>query len=248
MRTNALVTLDSVSLIINRGGRRSVLLENISWTIRPHERIVILAPPDTAGWLLFDIISGFVLPTSGWVKLRGSVSVPNGLLRYALQDTTRQLIVRLSRLYGVNADEVLNFISGGLASEGILDVRPRLLSPALRNQLNLILTLALPYDFYLLPANFAIIGNARFQSYCEYALKQRMHKSGLIVRAGSAGQARQLDPSFSGAIFNRGNLLLYKSLADAISVFESLGISGSAGSFFRRETAESDVNTEETFF
>jgi ABC-type polysaccharide/polyol phosphate transport system ATPase subunit len=222
-----MITLNSVSKVIGKGEFRRSVLEDVSWQIEPRTDVVILGQRNSGASTLVEIIAGTTLPTSGWVDRRATVSMPGGLLRYALRDTTRQLILRLSRVYRVDPDEVSRFVVEGLAAPEVLDVPPSSLPRQLKQQMNLLLTYAFPCDFYVFNNSPIGAGDARFEAFCKAALEQRSRQAGLIVRRISARAARSMDPDCLGALVYRGRLTLYARLADAISVFENLPPEGS---------------------
>jgi capsular polysaccharide transport system ATP-binding protein len=216
-----MIVLNSVSKVMGRGDLKRTILDNVNWLIPPRARIVVLGQSHSGASVLLDIIAGTTLPTSGWVERRGTVSVPGGLLRYAMRDTTRQLILRLARLYRVDPKEVVEFIRQAFGSSDILDVPANTLPGRLRQQLNAVLTYAFPCDFYLLGSSGIGIGEAKFQAFCEQALALRCRQSGVIIST-SVGKAQRLDRTMMGAVVYRGHLTLYERLPDAITVFECL--------------------------
>lgn len=216
-----MIMLNSISKIVGKAQLRRTVLEDVNWIIRDNTHVAILGSPHSGAGPLLDIIGGMTLPTSGWVDRQATVSVPGGLLRYAARDTTRQLISRLSDIYRVDAIEINTFVTEALGSQ-VLNVPPGSLQQQLRQQLNLVLTYAFPYDFYLFNSVPSITGDPKIQAFCRKALEQRGKQAGIIIRSTSAKAARRLDPDMMGAVVYAASLTLYERLADAIAVFESL--------------------------
>src|SRR6478736_1783917 len=105
-----MIILNSVSKVTGKRQFKRVVLEDVNWLIRPRTQVVIIGHRLSGAPMLLNIIAGLALPTSGWMERRSTVSVPGGLLRYALRDTGHQLIARLSRLYRVDAKEINEFM------------------------------------------------------------------------------------------------------------------------------------------
>lgn len=218
-----MIVLNSVSKAISRGRFKRVLLENASWAIPPRARVVILGHRHSGAPALLKIIAGTMLPSSGWVERRATTSIPGGLLRYVRQDTTSQLIAQLSRLYSVDPKEVSEFIEYGVGQKNILTVPPRSLPAQVRQQIGILLNYAFPFDYYLFETTTIGAGtDRRFQAVCEQAFELRAKRAGIIMLASTGKVARRVEGAMMGALVYRGSLTLYKTLADAVMVFESL--------------------------
>lgn len=218
-----MIVLNSISKVTGRKRFRRVLLEDVNWVIRPRTKVVILGDRHSGAQALLNIIGGVMLPSVGWVERQGTTSIPGGLLRYTRQDTTYQLIARLSRLYRVDAKEICEFIMLGVGRRDILNVHPRSLPGQIRQQMSILLNLAFPFDFYLLESTSIGAGpDRRFQAFCEKVFELRSKQAGIIMMASSGKTARRVSGEMMGALVYRGNVTLYQRLADAITVFDSL--------------------------
>lgn len=217
-----MIALWSISKMAGRKQFKNLVLQDVNWIIGPRERIVLLGHPNSGAPALLDIIGGLTVPTSGWVERRATLSVPRGLLRYGGLDTPRQLISRLSRLYQMDAKEVTDFVAAGLGRSDILDLPPRATPGQFKQRLNMILTLAFPFDFYLFHSPPGAGSDRRFEAFCEKAIDLRSRESGIIVRASSSKIARRMNSDMMGALVYQGSLTLYRRLADAIAVFDCL--------------------------
>lgn len=217
------ITLNSISHEVGRSQFRRLVLDDVSWAIRPRTRVVVLGPRNSGAAALLEIIAGLTLPTKGWVDRQAVVSMPaGGLWRYARHDTTRQLISRLSLVYSVDPKEVVDFVVGALERNDFMDIQTRLLPVALRHQISMILTYAFPCDFYLFSNASVGGGDQKFQIVCQRAFELRSRRAGIIMTTNSAKSARRLDTDMMGALVHQGQLTLYRKLSDAITVFESL--------------------------
>ena len=152
------------------------------------------------------------------------MSIPGGLIRYAKRDdTTYQVIGRLSQLYRVDVKDVCDFLIEALGRRDFLMQPPRSLPVELRQQLTSALIYAFPFDFYLFPGTSTVGGSdPRFRTFCERAFELRLKEAGLIMMASSGKSARRVGGEMMGAIVYQGTLTLYRQLSDAIAVFESL--------------------------
>jgi len=218
-----MIVLNSVSKSVGRRQFKRVLLEDVNWAIKPRTQVVILGGRHSGAKALLNIIGGIDLPTTGWVERNAKVSIPGGVFRYMLSDTTHQLIARLSRLYHVRAKEINEFVMEAVGRRDILSVTPHSLPAVIRQQLSIALIYAFPYDYYLFESTAIVAGNdMRFRAFCEKAFELRSKEAGIIMTASSGKAARRVSGDMMGAILYHGNLTLYERLSDAIVVFESL--------------------------
>ncbi|WP_425065264.1 hypothetical protein [Reyranella sp.] len=218
-----MIVLNSVSKTISRGRFKRTLLEDVSWAIEARTQVVILGDRHSGAPALLNIIGGLMLPSSGWVERRSTTSIPGGLLRYVRHDTTHQLVARLSRLYRVDQKEITDFVAQGVGRRDILNVPPRSLPAQVRQQVAILLNYAFPVDFYLFEStSIGVNTDRRFQLFCERAFELRSSHAGIIMLASTGKVARRVSSDMMGALVYRGSVTLYKRLADAIMVFESL--------------------------
>lgn len=217
-----MIILNSVSKEVGKGLLKKLILENINWVIRPRCRIVVLGQRGSGKSTLLDLLAGMTVPTHGWVERRAMVSVPGGLLRYAIYDSPRQLILRLSHLYHADPKEITEFILQVTQMGDLFDIPVRRLPGVVRSQLNLALTYAYPCDFYLFDGGIEGGRKREFREFCQRAFEYRSRQAGTIIVTGVSRVARLLGQGAMGGVLYQRKLTLYESVEDAIAVFESL--------------------------
>ncbi len=223
-----MITLHSVSKEVGRGQFKTLVLDNINWAIQRRCRIAILGQRGSGTSVLLDTLAGISLPTRGWVDRHATVSIPGGFLRYSRFGTPRQLITRLGQLYRANPQDIIKFITSGMQRQDILDVPVRQLPAAIRQQLNMALTYAVPCDFYLFDGAIEAGRNREFRAFCRQAFTMRSQQAGSVFTTNSSRIAAGLGEDFMGGVLFRSKLTLYKRLADAIAVFDSLPLEETA--------------------
>jgi len=67
--TNELISMEGVSLAYDKGSNSTPAIDNISFNIYPGEFICVMGPSGCGKSTLLNILAGFILPTSGVVKL-----------------------------------------------------------------------------------------------------------------------------------------------------------------------------------
>jgi len=217
-----MITLNSISKTIGRGAFQRLAFDDVTWEIPRHAQVAIFGHRGTGVSHLLEVIAGTLLPTTGWVTRRGTISLPRGYLRFAGFGTARALIERLSAVYNVDPHEIVDFVEVGLQTRHALDVPIRRLPVVVRRQLNVILTYAIPFDVYLFEGSVIGGGSPTFRAFCQRAFDLRRKEAGVIVALGSSRAAAALDKSMSGAILYRSRLTLFDNIVDAMTVFDSL--------------------------
>ena len=217
-----MIILNSVSKEIGRRAFQHLAFKDVTWEIPRHTQVAIFGHRGTGASHLLEVIAGTLLPTTGWVTRRGTISLPRGYLRFAGFGTARALIERLSTMYDVDSHEIVDFVEAGLQTRHALDVPVRRLPAVLRRQLNVVLTYAIPFDVYLFDGSVIGGGNPAFRAFCQRAFDLRRKEAGVIVALGSSRAAAALDRSMSGAILYRSRLTLFDHISDAMAVFDSL--------------------------
>lgn len=223
-----MITLHSVSKELGRGQFKTLVLDDINWLIERRSRIVILGQRGSGTSVLLNILAGLSLPTRGWVDRRATISIPGGFLRYARFGTPRELILRIAQLYGADPHDIIKFIATGMQRDDIINVPVRRLPAAIRQQLNMALTYAVPCDFYLFDGVIEAGRKPEFRAFCRQAFNMRSQQAGSIVATNSSRMAAGLGEGLTGGVLFRGKLTLYQRLGDAIAVFDRLPLEETA--------------------
>lgn len=216
-----MITLHSVSKEIGTGRFRWRVIDDLTWTIRPRSRVFVLGQRAPVLQLL-SIIAGQSVPTEGWVTRRATTSPPMGFLRFGATGTPRQLIARLSEIYGVEPQPVERFIEAALEHPHVLDTPLKRLPGSLKRELNIALIYAIPCDYYLLFGGIGGSPRLAFRALCETAFRKRSQTAGIILGTNSSSVAATLKSFSAGAILYKGKFTLFKHPEDAITVYDSL--------------------------
>jgi len=237
-----LIVCHSVSKEVGRGSLRKRVIDSLDWIIPVRSQIVILGQRGSGKTTLLHVLAGLQVPTKGWVERRGSICPPGGFLRYGSpQSSPKQLVLRLARLYGVGADELLAFVKDFSELGPLLDFpMSRLRGPVLQ-QLNFALVYGMPCHFYLFDGSLGNGQSPGFRDRCLEACNLRRAQAGLIFATSNPKIARQIGGD--GAIIHDGKVSLYPTLEDAITAFESLPPAKSGFGF--EEPEEQQMNEED---
>jgi capsular polysaccharide transport system ATP-binding protein len=242
-----MIILNSVSKEVGKGRFKKLVLEDVTCLIPVRAHLVILGQRGSGKSTLLNIMAGLVVPTRGWVDRLATVSVPRGVLRYAVYDTPRKLIDRLSELYQADPDDIANFTARLAQMEDLMDVPVGRIPGWLRHQLNMALTYAFPCDFYLFDGTIETGRKREFRDACRRAFELRSRQAGTIVVTASVGTARSFGAHSMGGVLYRRKLTLYERLHDAIAVFENLPEEGEESTEPDERIVEAEVSDEDDF-
>ena len=214
-----MIRLHSVSKEVGRGRLRRLVLDDISWTIPPRSRYVILGHKGAGKTTLLNIISGSHVPTTGWVE-RGATICPGLDLARALPAKTPRLIAaQLARVYRMGVEDVVKFTTEFAGMDGAMDVPITSLPNSLRQRFGYALIYAIPFDFYLFDGR---IGpqKGEFAKACRSAFDARLREAGVILMTSVPRIAERFDGTVG--ILHDGKLEFFRSVREAISVFGTL--------------------------
>ncbi|NQW54780.1 MAG: hypothetical protein HQ465_26445 [Rhodospirillales bacterium] len=239
-----MITLHSVSKEVGTGRFTWRVIDDLTWTIRPRSRVFVLGQR-TPILQLLSIIAGQSVPTEGWVTRRATTSPPQGFLRFGATGSPRQLIARLSEIYGVEARSVESFIESALENHHVLDTPMKRLPASLKRELNIALIYAIPCDYYLLFGGIGSSPRLAFRTLCEAAFSKRAKTAGVILGTNSSAVAASLKSFSAGAILYKGKFTLFKHPEDAIAVYESLEPEQDVSTDLAREDDEPDAEIQD---
>jgi len=215
------INLYSVSKVIGTNRFQRTIVQDVTWTIEPRSKHIILGHQRPVLGAFVNIIAGVSLPTEGWIKRVGRIAPPGGFLRYSRAGTLPELIKLLAPLYRFDAAEVTDFVADVIRHDRLLRTSLNELPRALKRELNLALTFAIPCDYYFFNGS-PEGGRAEFRKFCQQALAHRCEEAAVLIGTSSERAATLLGPDASAAILYRSNFTLYRSLDDALAVFRSL--------------------------
>jgi ABC-type polysaccharide/polyol phosphate transport system ATPase subunit len=177
-----MIELDRVCKDYNTAAGPRRVLDNITLTINPGERIGILGRNGAGKSTLVRLISGAEPPTSGTIKRNMSVSWPlafTGGFHGAL--TGADNLRFICRIYGVDFEPRMEFVKefselGIYLNEPVVNY-----SSGMRARLAFAVSMTIDFDCYLIDEVMAV-GDQRFRERCRVELfEKRADKAMLIV-------------------------------------------------------------------
>ncbi|MEL7165880.1 MAG: ABC transporter ATP-binding protein [Pseudomonadota bacterium] len=194
---------------------RKFVARNINLTIPKGQAVALLGRNGAGKSTMLQMISGNMNPDGGSVRTHGSVSFPVGFAGSFHRDLTGAQNARfVARIYGVDTDELLDFVSDFAALGGHLHMPVRSYSSGMRSRLAFGISMAIHFDTYLVD-EVTSVGDSAFRRKSAAIFKARMQHSSAIVVTHSLIEVRNL--CTSGAVLENGEITYFDDIEDAIS-------------------------------
>lgn len=207
-----MIRLENVSKRFHLNGNVRTIAENISVTF-PKGRSVGLIGRNGAGKSsLLRMISGAMEPDSGRITVEGSLSWPVGFAGSFHRDLTGAQNTRfIARVYGVDTDELLDFVAD-FSELGKQFRQPvHTYSSGMKSRLAFGISMGIHFDMYLVDEVTAV-GDASFQEKSEAVFMNRMETSGAIFISHSLASIRRVCTAV--ATLENGVLTYFDNMQD----------------------------------
>ena len=209
-----IVQINAVSKSFHGQGREIVVADNISLAIPAGTSVALLGVNGAGKSTLLSMISGSLRPDEGHILRNGTVSWPVGFAGSFHGDLTGAQNTRfVARTYGVDTDELLDFVTEFADLGDQINDPVRGYSSGMRARLAFALSMGLPFDLYLVDEVTAV-GDAKFRAKSAIAFKSRMENAGAIMVSHNMDQLRNL--CSAGMVLRDGKLIWFDNVNDAI--------------------------------
>jgi len=200
------------------GPRR--VLDGINFRIGRGERMAIVGRNGAGKSTLIRILAGIQEPTGGAVEAEMSVSWPIALTAGIEGNMSGYDNIRfISRLYGVETEEIFDYVARFTELGSSLHEPVRHYSTGMRMRLAFALSLAIDFDCLLIDEAIAV-GDARFQRKCREEIFERRQDRTLIMAVHGGELIR--DYCTSVLILDEGRGRVFHDVEFAIRIYETL--------------------------
>jgi len=195
-----------------RAGMRSIL-EGVNLTVNRGDQVGILGRNGAGKSTLVRLVGGVERPTSGTIQRSMSVSWPlafAGAFQTAL--TGMDNIRFICRVYGVNAEEKVDFIEEFSELGNYLREPMRSYSSGMRARLAFAISMVVEFDCFLVDEVIAV-GDTRFHEKCLIELfEKRADRAKVIVSHDAHYVKSHCDKA---AVLKNGKLVMFDDMDDA---------------------------------
>lgn len=220
-----MIKLTNINKTFILNGRSKTVAKDINVTFPSGVSIGLLGRNGAGKSTLLDMIAGTQLPTRGTITSTGSISYPVGFAGSFHPELTGAQNARfVARIYGVDTDQLLEFVED-FADLGVHFGLPfRTYSAGMRSRLAFGVSMGIKFDTYLVD-EVTSVGDAAFRAKSSALFHERMKTSGALVVSHSLGMIRDLCEA--GAVLDEGQLFYYPKIESAIKHYE-IAIRGQA--------------------
>lgn len=215
-----MIELQNLRKTYTLNGVSKTVADDLNFIFPSLECIGLLGRNGAGKSSLLRMLAGTMSADSGEIIHHGSVSWPVGFAGSFHGDLTgAQNAKFVARIYGVDTDEMVEFVRD-FAGLGVHYHLPtRTYSSGMKSRLAFGISMAIRFDTYLID-EVTSVGDAAFRVRSEALLRQRLESSGAIIVSHSMGLLRQLCKS--GAVLEDGKLYFYDKVELAIQHHEHL--------------------------
>lgn len=227
-----MIKLTNINKTFILNGKSKTVAKDINVTFPSGISIGLLGRNGAGKSTLLEMIAGTQLPTSGTITSTGSISYPVGFAGSFHPELTGAQNARfVARIYGVDTDQLLDFVED-FADLGVHFGLPfRTYSAGMRSRLAFGVSMGIKFDTYLVD-EVTSVGDAAFRAKSSAVFHERMKTSGALVVSHSLGMIRDLCEA--GAVLDDGQLFYYPKIEKAIKHYE-ISIKGQARQKNRRQ-------------
>lgn len=213
-----MVRLENVCKTFRMPGMIKVVADNVSMTIPRGKAVALLGRNGAGKSSLLEMISGAMEPDSGRIVIEGTVSWPVGFIGSFHNDLTGAQNTRfLARIYGVDSDELVDFVEDFAELGGHFRQPLRTYSSGMRSRLGFGCSMGIHFDTYLID-EVTSVGDGAFREKSEAMFLDRLQTSGALYVSHGMSSVRKLCDA--GAVLENGKLSYYENLDKAIDRHE----------------------------
>lgn len=195
-------------------GQRKVVADNINLVFPAGRAVGLLGRNGAGKSTLLKMIAGTMDPTEGQIISQGTISWPVGFAGSFHGELTGAQNARfIARIYGVDTEEMIDFVGDFANLGGHFNLPFRTYSSGMKSRLAFGVSMAVPFDTYLVD-EVTSVGDAAFRKKSGEVFRARMEHAGAVVVSHGMGQIREMCDA--GAVLENGKLYYYDDVNEAI--------------------------------
>jgi capsular polysaccharide transport system ATP-binding protein len=215
-----MIAFADVSKILGAGRMRTLVLNKVTLQIPMDRKIALLGHQGSGKSTVISLIAGLTLPTQGKIRSNARIGFPLGFAGgFRSRLTLRQNLMHLAKLYGANAEEVMQVVSSVSSAPQPWDELFGKVPQQLRVEFIYAVGYCMPFDVYLFDNTIAV-GSSEFRQKCLAMFEARASTAGFILATRDVRIAKR--HADMGIIVSGGKLTLYETLDEATEQFAAL--------------------------
>lgn len=203
------------------GRTYKTVIDNLNLTLPSGQSMALLGKNGAGKSTLLQMIAGTLRADHGKIVSNGSISWPiafGGSLHGEL--TGAQNVRFVARLYGVDTDDLVDFVDDFAELGAHFHMPVRTYSSGMRSRLTFGTSMGIHFDTYLVD-EITAVGDHIFRSKSKAVFRERMKKSGAILVSHDMKDIR--DFCDVGLVLDRGRIEFFDDLEAAIRRHRQIG-------------------------
>ena len=202
------------------GQGRKIIVDNLTLTLPSGKSLALLGRNGAGKSTLLQMVAGTLSPDSGRIVSDGRISWPVGLGGSLHRELTGAQNVRfLARVYGVDTEELAEFVEDFCELGPHFHAPVRSYSSGMRSRLAFGASMGIPFDTYLVDEVTAV-GDAKFRRKSRAIFRERMQTAAGLFVTHDLGTLR--DYCEAGLLLEGGRLYYFSDLEEAVAVHKAL--------------------------
>ena len=195
-------------------GERKVVIDHLNTVLPTGTSLALLGRNGAGKSTLLQIVAGTLRPSTGRVISDGSISWPVGFGgSFHGQLTGAENIRFIARIYGVDADELVDFVADFAELGKHYHMPVRTYSSGMKSRLTFGASMGIRFDTYLVDEATAV-GDAAFKEKSKIYFADRVKNASAILVSHDMNQVR--DFCDAGIILSEGQLQYCEDIDEAV--------------------------------
>ncbi|MEO1679139.1 MAG: ABC transporter ATP-binding protein [Pseudomonadota bacterium] len=215
-----MIELRNITKTFHADGLSHRAADNISAVFPTGTSVALLGRNGAGKSSLLKLISGVMKPDHGEVITDGTISWPVGYAGSFHRELTGAQNVRfIARVYGVDSDELIDFVADFAELGEYFHMPVRTYSAGMRGKLGFGVSMGIAFDTYLFDEATAT-GDATFRAKSQRYVHARLANASAVVVGHGLKMLRKLCDR--GAVIDAGRLWYYDDIEDAFDHYYEL--------------------------
>ncbi|MCB1406030.1 MAG: ABC transporter ATP-binding protein [Rhodobacteraceae bacterium] len=197
------------------GRQFATVINDLTLTLPTGKSLALLGGNGSGKSTLMQLIAGTMRPDFGEVWSDGSISWPIGFGGAFHRDLTgAQNTKFLARVYGVDTDELAEFVQDFAEIGRHFHMPIRTYSSGMKSRLTFGISMGIPFDTYLVDEVTAV-GDQRFRRKSKAVFRDRMQHASAILVSHNLEELREFCDA--AVVLHDGHLTYFDDLQEAIA-------------------------------
>lgn len=214
-----MIRFENLTKTFEVNGHRKIVIDDLSLTVETGKSLALLGRNGAGKSTLMSIIAGNMRPDHGKVVSDGTISWPIGQTGSVHPNMTGAQNTRfLARIYGVETEELVEFVQDFAQLGEHFNMPVRTYSSGMKSRLSFGLSMGIQFDIYLID-EVTGAGDAAFRSRSAALFHQRMTNADAIMVNHNLNDLKEFCDA--ALILEHGKLQYFEDLEEAIDVHKA---------------------------